>query len=286
MSEPIVNPEMSSLFMDFAQFFELSLALTDEQKADVYRVRYSVYCEEFGYEDPKAFRDEMETDAFDDQSIHCLVTHKSSGVPAGCVRLVTVEDSTRMPMEDHCDGSLDKDFFSHFESRRGSMAEISRLAVEGQFRRRRGEKATRFGDTDSLHFAAREKRTFSLIAVSLFLAASAAADLMRRKDCFAIMEPFLPSILRRTGVTVKRVGEDFDYKGIRAPYYLNIDEAIRNAPDELRLCYEVVRSQFAEILLPEGDRKVSRVRSGSRLVGLDTVGLPQLLKLVGQESPH
>ncbi|MDA8962358.1 PEP-CTERM/exosortase system-associated acyltransferase, partial [Congregibacter sp.] len=272
MPKPIVNPEMSSLFMDFAQFFELSLALTDEQKADVYRVRYSVYCEEFGYEDPKAFLDEMETDAFDDQSIHCLVTHKSSGVPAGCVRLVTVEDSTRMPMEDHCDGSLDADFFSHFESRRGSMAEISRLAVEGQFRRRRGEKATRFGETDSLHFAAREKRTFSLIAVSLFLAATAAADLMRRKDCFAIMEPFLPAILRRTGVTVKRVGEDFDYKGVRAPYYVNIDEAIRNAPDELRLCYEVVRSQFAEVLVPERHRKVSRVRPGSGLMGLDSIG--------------
>lgn len=286
MSEPIVNPEMSSLFMDFAQFFELSLALTDEQKADVYRVRYSVYCEEFGYEDPKAFLDEMETDAFDDQSIHCLVTHKSTGLPAGCVRLVTVEDSTRMPMEDHCEGSLDTEFFNHFESRRGSMAEISRLAVEGQFRRRRGEKATRFGDTDSLHFAAREKRTFSLIAVSLFLAASAAADLMRRKDCFAIMEPFLPTILRRTGVTVKRVGEDFDYKGVRAPYYLNIDEAIRNAPDELRLCYEVVRSQFAEILVPEGDRKVSRVRPASGLTGLDSIGLPQLLKLVSRETPQ
>ncbi|MDB4476024.1 PEP-CTERM/exosortase system-associated acyltransferase [bacterium] len=286
MPKPIVNPEMSSLFMDFAQFFELSLALTDEQKADVYRVRYSVYCEEFGYEDPKAFLDEMETDAFDDQSIHCLVTHKSSGVPAGCVRLVTVEDSTRMPMEDHCDGSLDADFFSHFESRRGSMAEISRLAVEGQFRRRRGEKATRFGETDSLHFAAREKRTFSLIAVSLFLAATAAADLMRRKDCFAIMEPFLPAILRRTGVTVKRVGEDFDYKGVRAPYYVNIDEAIRNAPDELRLCYEVVRSQFAEVLVPERHRKVSRVRPGSGLMGLDSIGLPQLLKLVAQENPQ
>jgi N-acyl amino acid synthase of PEP-CTERM/exosortase system len=254
----MINPEMSSLFMDFAQYFELTLALTEEQKADVFRVRYSVYCEEFGYEDAAQFKDGLERDAFDEQSIHCLVIHKESGVPAGCVRLVNVEEGTRMPMEDHCEGALDEEFFSHFEHRRGTMAEISRLAVDGQFRRRRGETESRFGNTDSLHFAAREKRTFSLIAVSLFLAASAVADLMRRKDCFAIMEPFLPAILRRTGVMVKRVGDDFDYKGVRAPYYLNIDEAIRGAPDELRLCYEVVRSQFAETLTPEAGLKASR----------------------------
>lgn len=257
MSKPTVNPEMSSLFMDFAQYFELSLALTEEQKKAVYAIRYSVYCEEFGYEDTEAFRDGMETDSFDDHSIHCLVTHKASNRPAGCVRLVTVDQNSLMPMEDHCGDALDVEFFSQFANRRDRMSEISRLAVDGPFRRRRGESETRFGNTNSLHFEAREKRTFSLIAVSLFLAAAAVADLMRRKDTFSIMEPFLPNILRRTGIVVKRVGEDFDFRGTRAPYYLNIDEAVRGCPDELRLCYEVVRAQFASVLDPEGDRKVS-----------------------------
>ncbi|EAQ98898.1 PEP-CTERM/exosortase system-associated acyltransferase [Congregibacter litoralis] len=266
MPKPAINPEMSSLFMDFAQYFELSLAVTPEQKALVYSVRYSVYCEEFGYEDPDAFHNNCETDDFDDQSIHCLVMHKSSGLPAGCVRLVTVGEGDGMPMESHCKGSLDEAFFNNFENKRATMAEISRLAVEGNFRRRRGESATRFGNTSSLHFAAREERTFSLIAVSLFLAAAACADLVRRRDCFAIMEPFLPEILRRTGIVVKRVGGDFDYKGVRAPYYLNIDEAVRAAPDELRLCYEVVRSQFAEVLAPDGERKASRGQESSPLL--------------------
>jgi N-acyl amino acid synthase of PEP-CTERM/exosortase system len=261
--KPVINPEMSSLFMDFARYFELSLALSDEQKADVYRVRYSVYCEEFGYEDPEAFLDRMESDAFDGQSIQCLVKHKASGTPAGCVRLVMVDANSRMPMEDHCADAIDHDFFGQLAGRRGSMAEISRLAVDGQFRRRHGESATRFGNTDSLHFAAREQRTFSLIAVSLFLAAAAVADLERRPDCFAIMEPFLPVILRRTGVVVKRVGEDFDYKGVRAPYYLNINEAIKGAPDELRLCFEVVRAQLAEELFPGGKQASAAMKSAS-----------------------
>lgn len=258
MASNIVNPEMSSLFMDFAEYFELSLALSPEAKKDVYAIRYNVYCEEFGYEDSQAFKDGMETDVFDDHSVHCLVKHKPSGKPAGCVRLVTVDDDRSMPMEEHCKDSLDPDFFKDFSNRRQYMSEISRLAVDGQFRKRRGEQETRFGNTETLHFDAREKRTFSLIAVSLFLAAAAVADLLKRKDTFSIMEPFLPSILRRTGIVVKRVGGDFEFKGVRAPYYLNVDEAVRNCPDELRLCYEVVRSQFAATLDPEGERQASR----------------------------
>ena len=255
-----MNPEISSLFMDFARYFELSLALTDEQKAAVYAVRYNVYCEEFGYEDPKAFLDHMESDVFDQQSVHCLVTHRATGVPAGCVRLVTVDADTSMPLESHCGDALDQDFFREMEGRRVSMAEISRLAVDSQFRRRRGESETRFGNTSSLHFAAREQRTFSLIAVSLFLAAAAVADINKRPDCFAIMEPFLPVILRRTGVVVKRVGDDFDFKGVRAPYYLNINELIKGAPDELRLCFDVVRSQFLDVLAPRDKQAVSRAK--------------------------
>lgn len=263
MADGAIRPEMSSLFMDFATYFELSLALTEEAKARVYQVRYHVYCEEFGYEDAQAFRDGLETDAFDAHSIHCLVTHKPSGTPAGCVRLVRADDAARMPMEDYCGDALDEAFFRHFRNRRGSMSEISRLAVDGQFRRRRGEKASRFGNTETLHFAAREQRTFSLISVSLFLAASAVADLLDRRDCFAIMEPFLPEILRRTGIQVQRVGEDFEHKGTRAPYYLDIQEAILRAPDELRLCYEVVRAQFSEVLAPGGAGQGSRERIGA-----------------------
>lgn len=252
--KPVVNPEMSKLFMEFAQYFELSIALTAEQKQAVFAIRYNVYCEEFGYEDAAAFKDDLETDKFDASSVHCLVTHKASGIPAGCVRLVTPDEHTFMPMEEHCGHALDADFFEHFKDRRTAMSEISRLAVDGQFRRRRGEDETRFGNTDTLHFAAREKRTFSLIAVSLFLAAAAVADLLNRKDTFSIMEPFLPTILRRTGITVKRVGEDFEFRGKRAPYHLNVDEAVRTIPDELRLCYEVVRAKFSEVLGPGGER--------------------------------
>ena len=118
MADNPVKPKASSLFMDFARYFELSLALTAEQKESVFRVRYNVYCEEFGYEDPAAFQDHLEKDTFESRSIHCLVTHIPTGLPAGCVRLVTTDAESQMPMELHCGDALDQDFFRTMQSRR------------------------------------------------------------------------------------------------------------------------------------------------------------------------
>lgn len=251
-----IKPEMSSLFMDFASYFDLSIAMTPEERARVYEVRYHVYCEEFGYEPVERFRDGRETDDYDAKSLHCLVTHRATQRPAGCVRLVLVEGDDHMPMEDHAAEAIDAAFMQRFAAERAGICEISRLAVDGEFRRRRGERETRFGATETFQFAEREKRTFPLIAVSLFLASAAAADILGRKHLFAIMEPFLPTILRRTGVKFERIGEDFDFRGVRAPYYANIDDLIREAPDELRLCFEVVKQQFTNSMFPEnGSRK-------------------------------
>ena len=253
--------ETSSLFMEFAQYFELSLALTPAERAAVYQVRYRVYCEEFGYEPIEAFLDRQETDEFDDQSMHCLVTHKQSGRPAGCVRLVLVEGDDRLPMEVHSGDAIDAAFMRQFDKQRSSVAEISRLAVDGDFRRRRGEKATQFGARDAFIFSDAERRTFPLIALALFLASAAVADIRSRRNVFAIMEPFLPRMLARTGVEFQRVGQDFEFRGVRAPYYACVDDLVRNVPDELRLCYDAVKAQFMSVLYPDEGTVASPARS-------------------------
>ncbi|TCO74336.1 PEP-CTERM/exosortase system-associated acyltransferase [Chromatocurvus halotolerans] len=254
----------SSLFMEFARYFELSLALTPAEKEAVYAVRYRVYCEEFGYEPIEAFLDRQETDEFDNQSAHCLVTHKETGRPAGCVRLVFVEGDNRLPMELHSGGAIDADFMRRFDQTRGEICEISRLAVDGAFRRRRGEDASQFGAHDSFLFNDEERRTFPLIAVALFLASAAVADIQSRPNLFAIMEPFLPKILGRIGVQFQRVGEDFQFRGVRAPYYANINDLVRDIPDDLRLCYDAVKAQFIDVLYPGESMTRQTAEAGSR----------------------
>lgn len=233
----------------FNNYFDLSLAMTRKQRDEVYQIRYRVYCEEFGYEPASVFSNHQEVDEFDCQSIHCLVTHRASGQPAGCVRVVMVEDNDRMPMEAHVGDSLDQSFFDSFRDRRNTLCEISRLAVDTGFRRRHRDQETRFGNIDSNSFSTGELRTFPLIALALMLGAGAAADILERKNCFAIMESALPKLMKRTGIDFRRVGTDFEFHGVRAPYYANMDELIKNATPELRLYFNEIRKQFAATLL-------------------------------------
>lgn len=211
----------------FLTYFDVSLATSEEQQNDVGRIRYRVYCEEFGYEAAEAFPDGMERDEFDAGALHCLVTHKASNKPAGCVRVVRKEGETALPFEKFCINSLDSGFFDQNPMPGDSMCEVSRLAVDGMFRRRAGEHATRFGGVHVSDLSQQEQRTFPLIAVSCFLAGNIMADLADRPNLFAMMEPFLPRLLKRSGINFTKVGEDIDYHGLRAPYFVTT-EAVKN----------------------------------------------------------
>lgn len=235
----------TSIIDDFQQFFDIALATTPEQMAMVYRIRYRVYCEEFGYEDSDSFPDQLESDEFDGRSVHTLVTHKLTGMPAACVRVVGVTGKSVMPMEKYCLSSISPELFSSAAADRAKICEFSRLAVDGAFRRRAGENATRFGEITSLDCTKRELRTFSLIAVATFLSAFAVSDLTGRTNAFAMMEPFLPRLLRRSGVVVDKVGEDIDYHGLRAPYFITAESAVKGMTNELKELYEVIHQKFS-----------------------------------------
>lgn len=250
MKSPFGMQGASELFEEFNRYFELSVATNEEQRAAVYEVRYRVYCEEFGYESKESFLNGQETDEFDASSLHCLVTHRETRRPAGCVRLVLPEGNLQMPMEVHSGDAIDQGFMSKFASARHSICEISRLAADGAFRRRSKEKETRFGAQESLSFDENERRTFPLIAVSLFIASAAAADVLGRKHLFAIMEPFLPIMLRRTGVDFSRIGQDFEFRGTRAPYYGNVDNLVNKAPPEIKNAFYAVREVFKDAMFP------------------------------------
>ena len=235
----------SSLVEDFQEYFELALVSTQEQLENVYRMRYRVYCEEFGYEPADAFPDGLETDAYDERSSHCLVTHKGTGLPAGCARLVHVDEQTIMPMEEYCASAIDPERIRSFDGRRHTICEFSRLGVDGAFRRRAGEKMSRFGEISALDCSQREKRTFSLIAVSTILAAFAMSDLIGRPHCFAMMEPFLPRLLLRSGIVVHPAGTEIEYHGTRAPYCFETGETVGGMAPEMREFFNVIRESFA-----------------------------------------
>ena len=238
----------NSLAEKFLQYFQVELATSAAQQKAVFEVRYRVYCEEFKYESGESFPDKAETDEYDEQSLHCLIRHKSSGKVAGCVRLVPASNgiSKLLPFEKYCPESVDKVFVENLKVERCEIAEVSRLAVDGAFRRRPGEAATRFGEIEALDCSAAERRTFSLIAISGFLACTALADLSGRSDVFAMMEPFLPRLVKRSGICWQQAGKTIQYHGDRALYYIKTQSAVDNMVPELKELYLAIHQGIAE----------------------------------------
>jgi len=237
----------------FNTYFSVDVASSAELRKRVFEVRYRVYCAEFGYEERAAFPDGQERDKYDAASLHCLITHRPSGRPAGCVRLVPANAGPGLellPLEEHCGPSLDRAFLDGLNLDRDTVCEISRLAVDGQFRRRPGESSTRYGMPEALDVSRQEQRSFSLISVAAFLAATALTDLAGRTNVFAMMEPFLPRMLERSGIRFQRAGADTDYHGIRAPYFVRTQDAVANMRPELTELYQTInqriRGQFGQ----------------------------------------
>jgi len=232
------------LVENFEHYFRIVLASSQAEKDQVYGIRYRVYCEEFKYEALDLFPDRLEVDEYDPYSKHCLIIHRSSNLPAGCVRLVPAMGGTELaplPLEKYCNNSIDHEQVARLNLKRDTVCEISRLAVDTAFRRRTGESLTRFGELNGLHFSPQEQRTFSLIAVACFLAATALTELDGRTNVFAMMEPFLPRLMHRSGIDFHRVGRDVDYHGIRAPYFITTQSALENMDGNLRELYKWIK---------------------------------------------
>lgn len=239
--------EKLTLVESFQKYFLVEKATTLTQKEKAYHIRYRVYCDEFKYESVDLFPDQKESDEYDDEAHHCLIIHKQSRIPAGCVRMVPTIDSDKdnlLPFEKYCSESLDNEFIKSLDLDRQTVCEISRLAVDGAFRRRSGEALTRFGEMDSLDCTQQEKRSFSLIAVAAFLASTAFTDMSGRTNVFAMMEPFLPRLLKRSGIVFQRAGKDINYHGVRAPYFIKTQSALDNMVPDLRALYDWIYQQI------------------------------------------
>jgi N-acyl amino acid synthase of PEP-CTERM/exosortase system len=237
----------NELIDNFYKYFCLIPANTAALKEEVYRLRYDVYCVEFGYEPAANFPDKMEHDEYDEQSFHVLVKHNATELAAGCTRLIQTADanpSRLLPFEKICKGSLDLAYISNLGIPRHSICEASRFSVHSNFRRRHGESVSRFGDMTSLTSSSQELRTFPLISLSIALATTALTELTHRPYMYAMMEPFLPRLLHRIGYNFIKVSPDIAYHGNRAAYVVKTSSVLANLQPELFELYKTIRNRL------------------------------------------
>lgn len=253
-SEPITQA--------FHRYFELSEPRGVDALDTVFRLRYDVYCREFQFEREEDCPGGRESDEYDTGSWHCVMHHRASRFAAGCVRIVPVAGSGEhheLPMEKHC-----RDSFYDIPERpdrldRDTICEVSRLAVHGMFRRRQGEHKTPLGDVYSLQIPPHHARTFPLLALGLFMSATAMAMLHRKEHAFAMMEPALARILRRSGLPATQVGELQDYHGRRAAFHINQETALRGI-EQSELLRDLYNHAYQKLATQQGTPSASATK--------------------------
>lgn len=193
----------------------------------IYRLRYQVYVNEWGFENPKDHPEGLEKDAYDQHSLHFYAYTDTLDNIIGTARLILDSDST-LPIEQHFDIHELPEGVP-----RNKIAEISRLAISKDFRRRAIDRVI-FSRGDSTvdeleqHQAAmkqvereRRKCEHELIR-GIYLLIYRESLKRGLTHWYAVMARGLHVILGRWGIQFKQVGPAREYHGLRAPYLLCI----------------------------------------------------------------
>jgi N-acyl amino acid synthase of PEP-CTERM/exosortase system len=241
---------ITPLSAHFEKYFRVTFAYTPELLEQVWRVRYDVYCREFHFEREEDYLGGLERDDYDQYSLHCLLTHKVTSTPAGCVRLIKVprkNPDLRLPLERFCGHSLCHKSLRPDQFPSTTVGEISRLAVHTMFRRRRGESASPLGSNLaalSTELIEAESRTFPLISIALIAASTSLMVLAQRLNIFIMAANWLVILLRRLGLDFVQVGDTIDYHGSRAAYFITADRVLQGMKGELREIYGYIHTNL------------------------------------------
>jgi len=222
-----------SIVQHFERYFEILAARDETMRDAAYALRYQVYADELGWENPAAFPDQRERDRYDEWSDIALLRHRASGRVVACVRLIHCPPGERLPFERACLGHLDPVELDLAVLDRRQSGEISRLAIHHDFRRRRGEWASPEA-TGEPEVQSGGQRRYPLLPLSLFLAAAALAMNRGLQQVFVMMEPRLARLLQSCGIRFVQVGDIIDYHGQRGPFRITSEELADGLADDAR----------------------------------------------------
>lgn len=223
MHLPLSRPEMPA---SFAPHFHSRCwragrhgALAPQEVAEpdltpLYRLRWQVYCEECGFVPAADHPQGLERDSHDAQAAH-FGARNLRGELVGLSRLVFCSEQGLYPFElaglvPHAGVQLLRD---------GQAAEVSRLMVRRDYRRRRGDGLSGVGDHSLPPQPRNERRQGSAqIVLSLYRQMFQYSRRAGIDTWYAAMERFLPLSLQRLGLAFERIGDEGQYHGPVAPY--------------------------------------------------------------------
>jgi len=231
---------------DFLRKFNFLLATSEHDRARVFSLRHRVFCEELGFFSLD-MADRLEQDAFDANSLHCLLEHRATGLAIGCLRLVMACDSTgkasTLPVEKHCRDLNIKINFDMDEVGRGGLCEISRVAIP-RFFRSGGKDELLATELERWVFSQHERQDFLMAGVALNLCATALSGISERYHVLAMIEPRFQRLLARVGLRFEKVSPTVELLGLRAAFYIDQQRAELELSNTVRPLYEALRDDL------------------------------------------
>ena len=211
-------------------------AISDELKIEVYKLRYQVYCIENNFESPNQFPDQLESDDFDQQSVHYLIRHRKSGNFAATTRLIlpnTNNPEILFPLELYC--KIDN-FAVMQPIARENLAEVSRFCVSKAFKNRRNEghtlAAIGSGSDQQVDFAQNERRTFPHLSLALIACVIRGSYENDIRYLYGSLEPSWLRFLSVMGINFTKIGPLVNYHGERWPAVIKITDLLDSVAEK------------------------------------------------------
>ena len=243
--------ERLNLGYGFRQHFRIDAALDDERRDNVYRIRREVHCEELKHEPER--RDRCVIDEYDTHSMHCLLRQANHPHKlVACTRLVLTnptDPTTPLPFERTCATTLDRSIIDTATLPRERIAEVSRLAVRGIYRRRKDEHRSSLTIRDE-DFGTTTQPRFPYIPVGLYMGAISLAAHKNIDMLFMLTEPPLADQLSRLGVTMKRIGAPLSNGSTRVPSVIEVQSTIRNMRFMIKPLWRTVNREIESSIPP------------------------------------
>lgn len=220
--------EMLELHKHFNKYFQVVPAVTDELIKESQMLRHDVYCCELGWE--PISNDGLEKDAYDEHSLHCLLKAVRSQRYIGSVRLVLPQcaaTSSSIPLQQVC-AELDAGHPDELAISRGEVAEVSRLSIVADYRRRKHEKGRPLAIVEE-DYKLHGRRRFPYIPVGLYIGMLHLASFHGIKTLYILTEPLLAIHFSRLGGNLKPVGQAIEHRGKRRPYVMDVDHVLKKS---------------------------------------------------------
>ena len=238
--------------------------VTDETDlAKIYRLRYKVYCQEWGFDNNINHSREIITDVYDEHAVHFAVRDETKKV-IGAIMLI-LNSSEGYPIEKYCELNINKDelpqenlseisrlvihrgyrkrsedkyIYGHDEERRsiGSFNFSQNYAGHNKYSRRSDDKFRDKKNTKRTNESYSDRRRNHEVLINLYKAVYQESKKRNITHWYSFMTKGILILLSRFGFAFEEIGDPVDYHGIRTPYLgeiAKIEEEILNTTPEL-----------------------------------------------------